>query len=50
MSALARRCSRCGDIDKYRIRRAVVKLAMFVVVTVIVVSVALWAGWGRAFH
>ena len=31
MSGFARRCGRCGDIDKYRRRRAVAKFTVFLV-------------------
>lgn len=43
MSAFAGRCARCGYIDKYRIRRAVVKLAIFLIVAAIILYAALWA-------
>jgi hypothetical protein len=43
MSALARRCPRCGDVDKYRVRRAIVKLAIFLAVAAIILGVAMWA-------
>jgi uncharacterized paraquat-inducible protein A len=43
MSAFVRRCPRCGHIDKYRIRRAVVKLAIFFVVAAMVLGLTLRA-------
>lgn len=42
MSAWARRCPRYGDIDKWRVRRAVAKLAIFLVVAAMVLGVVLW--------
>lgn len=41
MSAWALRCPRCGDLDKYRLRRAVVKLAIFLLGAAIILGVAL---------
>lgn len=41
MSALALRCPRCGDLDKYRLRRAVVKLALFLFAAAIILGLAL---------
>jgi hypothetical protein len=45
MSVLARRCARCGDIDKYGRRRAVVKLSLCIFVAAIVITALLtcWA-------
>jgi hypothetical protein len=42
VSTLVRRCPRCGDVDKYRIRLAVIKVALSVVVAAIVFGVVLW--------
>jgi len=33
MSSVARRCPRCGDVDKFRARRGIAKLLVFLVVT-----------------
>jgi hypothetical protein len=41
MSAWALRCPRCGDVDKWRVRRALVKLAIFLVAVAIVLGAAL---------
>jgi hypothetical protein len=41
MPALALRCPRCGDLDKYRLRRAVVKLAIFLLGAAMILGLAL---------
>lgn len=42
MSALTRRCRRCGDVDKCRRRRAGAKFTLFVVLAAIVLGCTAW--------
>jgi predicted nucleic acid-binding Zn ribbon protein len=42
ISLLAKRCTRCGDLDKCRIRRAIAKLALFLSLAAIVLGVTAW--------
>jgi hypothetical protein len=46
MSSHLVRCPRCGDIHQFRIRRAIAKLLVFVVVTALaLMGLARWATW-----
>ncbi len=44
MSSLVLRCPRCGDVHTFRIRRAIAKLFVFLVVTALtLIGFARWA-------
>ncbi|HET6880680.1 MAG TPA: hypothetical protein VFI31_11025 [Pirellulales bacterium] len=42
MSALSRRCRRCGDVDSPRRHLAVAKFTLFVALTTLVVGLTVW--------
>jgi hypothetical protein len=44
MSSLVLRCPHCGDIHRFRIRRAIAKLTVFLVATALsLIGIAWWA-------
>ena len=44
MSSVVLRCPRCGDIHEFRIRHAIAKLSVFLVVTALtLMGLAWWA-------
>jgi hypothetical protein len=44
MSAWAKRCPRCGDLDQNRRRRAVVKFTVFLIVAAMIFGLTLLLG------
>jgi len=38
ISVLARRCARCGDVDKYGRRRVIVKLSLCIAVAATIIA------------